>query len=106
YLESEAETIKAQLTLKHGAEEAGSVDKARAAALAKPADLAARFRLAEALAAAGQRAEALEIALELVERDRAGVGEEARKLMIAIFNLLPADSELAAEYRRRLSFVL
>ena len=32
--------------------------------------------------------------------------EPARKLMIAVFQLLPPDSELAADYRRRLSFAL
>jgi putative thioredoxin len=106
YLEPEAETVKAELTLRAGAAEAGPIEAARAAARAAPSDLRARFRLAEALAAARQDGEALEVALDLVERDRTGVGEDARKLMLALFQLLPADSELAAEYRRRLSFVL
>ena len=95
YLDPAAETVKAELTLRTGAAEAGPVDAARAAAAAAPSDLRARFRLAEALAAARKDAEALEIALDLVERDRAGVGEDARKLMLAIFQLLPPDSELA-----------
>jgi len=42
----------------------------------------------------------------LVGRERRGVGEEARKTMLAIFQLLPEDSELASEYRRKLSLVL
>jgi putative thioredoxin len=106
YLEPDAERLKAELLLEQGAQAAGPVDAARAEADAHPNDLAARFRLAEALAAAGQHREALETALDLVERDRRNTGEEARKLMLALFNVLPLDSDLAAEFRRKLSFVL
>lgn len=104
YLEPEAQTVQAELTLKRGSEQApGGVDAARAAAAAEPGNLAHAFTLAEALAGEGDYGEALEIALSLVERDRKGVGEEARKLMLAIFGVLPPDSDLAAEFRRRLS---
>ena len=103
YLEPEAEALKAELTL--GAH-AGGVEAARAAVAADPADLAARLGLAEALAAAGEYPEALDLGLDLVERDRRGVGESARKTMLAIFNVLPADSDLVKEYRRKLSVVL
>ena len=106
YLEPEAEALKSELVLKRGGEAAGSLDAARARVQQNPDDFNACFLLAEALAASGAQAEALEIALDLVERDRHGVGENARKLMIAIFNLLPADSPLAAEFRRKLSVVL
>jgi putative thioredoxin len=106
YLEPEAEKLKAELLLRSQARQAGGVAKARAAVAAQPKDLTLRLKLAEALAAEGQHREALEILLELVERDRKGVGEEARKAMLAIFQVLPDDSELADEYRRRLSFVL
>ena len=57
-----------------------------------------KFQLAEALAASGQYADALALCLELVERDRKGVGERARQTMVAIFQLLPPDSELVTEY--------
>jgi putative thioredoxin len=106
FLEPEAERLKAELTLRDQARAAGGVEDARAAVAADPGDLGRRLKLAEALAAAGQYPEALDIGLDLVERDRKGVGEEARKMMLAIFQLLPADSELVADYRRKLSFVL
>lgn len=106
FLEPEAETLKARLVLQAGGTEAGGVAAARAALAANPGDRHSQFQLAEALAAAGQYAEALELGLDLVERDRAGVGEEARKLMLAVFQTLPADDPLAADFRRRLSFVL
>ena len=106
YLEPEAEKLKAELTVRTGGQGAGSLEHARQQAAAAPADLHAQFRLAEALAAAHEHAEALQVALSLVERDRAGVGEEARKLMLALFQVLPPESPLVAEFRRKLSFAL
>ncbi len=84
----------------------GGVEPARAALAANPGDPNLTFQLAEALAAAGQYADALALCLELVERDRKGIGEKARQTMLAIFQLLPADSELVTEYQRQLSLVL
>ena len=107
FLEPEAERLKAELVLKLQAQhDGGSVEAARAAAGRSPEDLDLKFQLAEALAAAGQYADALAICLELVERDRKGIGERARQTMIAIFQLLPTGSELVTEYQRQLSMVL
>ncbi|MFO0958331.1 MAG: tetratricopeptide repeat protein [Isosphaeraceae bacterium] len=105
-LNDEAARVKAQLVLQEGAEEAGDVAGCRSAVAADPTDRTLQFRLAEALAADGQYPEALETCLTLVEEDRRGTGEEARRLMLAIFSLLPDDSELSSEYRRKLSFAL
>jgi putative thioredoxin len=108
YLEPEAEKLKAELTLRLQAQRAGgvSLEAARLAMVANPIDLKLKFQLAESLAAAGQYSDALALCLELVERDRKGIGEQARQTMIAIFQLLPPSSELVAEYQRQLSFVL
>jgi putative thioredoxin len=106
FLEPEIEKIKAELTLRLQAEQAGGVDAARAAVAANPDDLNAKFRLAEALAAGRQYADALALCLELVERDRKGIGEAARRTMLAIFQLLPPESDLVTEYQRQLSMVL
>jgi putative thioredoxin len=106
FLEPEAEKVKAELTLRLQARPAGSVEAARAALAANPSDLGLKFQLAEALAAAGQYADALALCLELVERDRKGIGEKARQTMVAIFQLLPPDLELVAEYQRQLSLAL
>jgi putative thioredoxin len=106
FLEPEAEKLKAELVLKSQAGDGSDVDAARAAAEAAPRDKALKLKLAEALAAGGRYEETLSIALDLVETDRKATGEEARKLMLAVFQLLPEDSELAFEYRRRLSFAL
>jgi putative thioredoxin len=106
FLEPEAEKLKAELTLRLQAQDTGGVETARAALAASPNDLALKFQLAEALAASGQYADALALCLDLVERDRKGVGEKARQTMIAIFQLMPPDSELVAEYQRQLSMAL
>jgi putative thioredoxin len=109
YLEPEAEKLKAELTLRMQAQQAGvvSLEKARAALASKPDDPALRFQLAESLAAAGQYSDALALCLELVERDRYGeIGGAARQTMLAIFQILPPDSELVTENQRQLSFVL
>jgi len=106
FLEPEAETLKAQLTLRGGNESLGDLETLRAALLAEPLDKQRKLELAEALASAGEYDEALRLALDLVESDRRGSGETARNLMIAIFQLLPPDSELANEYRRKLSVAL
>jgi putative thioredoxin len=106
FLEPDAEKLKAELTLQLQAQNAGGIETARAAVAANPKDPNAKFQLAEALAASGQYADALALCLELVERDRKGVGEKARQTMIAIFQLLPPGSDLVAEYQRQLSMAL
>jgi len=106
FLEPEAERIKAELTLRQMASTAPDVASARAALAAQPNDPQLRLALADALAAHGQHAEALEIALDLVETAKNPVRDAARKTMVAIFQLLPPDSELLAEYQRRLSLAL
>lgn len=106
YLEPEAERLKAELAIKNQAEELGNVEMLRAAVAAAPDDLEAKLKLAEGLAASGNYDEALRLSLDLVERDRKGVGEEARKTMLRIFQLLPEDSDLLAESRRKLSVAL
>ena len=109
YLGPEAERLKAEVTLRLQAQEAGGapLDEARAALAADPGDLKLKLQLAEALAATGQYSDALGLSLELVERDRKGpIGEQARQTMVAIFQILPPESELVTEMQRQLSFVL
>ena len=71
-----------------------------------PADLALRLKLAEALAAEQRYEDALQEALSVVQADRINFGDAARTIMVDIFHLLPDDSELTREYRRKLSSAL
>jgi putative thioredoxin len=83
---------------------AEGVDALRAAAEARPDDPQPRLALARALAAAGDYLAALEALLELVRRfRRADPGEEARRAMLELFEIVGPRSELADAYRTRLS---
>ncbi len=104
FLEPEAEKVKAELELR--GMKGGNIDELRTNAQSNPDDLNVQFQLAEALAAAKQYEPALELCLKIVERDKKGVGEQARQLMVDVFRVLPDDSELTPTYRRRLSTLL
>ena len=104
FLEPDAEKVKAALDLQ--AMGTGDLAEYRAAVEAEPDDLARQFQLAEALAGQQQYEEALELCLQLVEKDKQGVGEQARQVMVGIFHVLPNDSELTRNYRRKLSVLL
>lgn len=106
YLEPEAERILAELDLRQTAQEAGGVEAARKAAEADPQNLALKIQLADALAAVGQHRKALELCLDVVSRDRAGAGVDAKATMLKIFEVLGPASELTGEFRRKLATVL
>src|SRR5690606_37491103 len=74
YLEPEAERVKSELELRLAADEAGSITEARKAVEADPDNLALRLKLADVLAVERQHREALEICLDLIQRDKAGIG--------------------------------
>ncbi len=82
------------------------MDALRAAAETEPASLQLRLQLAQALAAAGRYEEALQTGLEIIRSDRRTLGEPTRELMVRVFHLLGPESELAADYRRKLALAL
>jgi len=96
-------------TLKQGLSfaRAGGGEKDLAAKVAaNPADLDSRLALAGALAARHAYRDALEQLLEIIRRDREWKDGEARKQMLAIFNLAADDPALVSEYRKKLSSAL
>ncbi|MCA9214819.1 MAG: thioredoxin [Planctomycetales bacterium] len=106
FLEPEAERVKAALEIKQAGAESGGVDTCREKLAADPGNLTLKTELAEALASAGQHEEALQIALSVVQASTGDDRERARHAMVDIFKILPPDSELASEYRRKLSMAL
>ncbi|MDW8467721.1 MAG: tetratricopeptide repeat protein [Burkholderiales bacterium] len=78
----------------------------RARLAANPTDHEARLALAARYAAARRWREALEELLEIVRRDKDWRDGEARKRMLAIFDLAAEDRELVADYRRKLAAAL
>jgi len=106
YLEPEAESIKAELDLRSAAAEAGGVGECRAALAAHPDDPRAKLKLAEALGAAQQFQEALELALSVVQSTTGDLRNEARTTMVNLFLLLGPEAELTKTYRRKLATAL
>jgi putative thioredoxin len=103
FLEPEVEAIKSQIDLRQAAAEAGGVDEARKAADAAPDDLSLKLLLADALAVSGRQGEALEICLGLIERDKAGIGTDAKETMVKIFEMPGTPPDLVSQFRRKLA---
>ncbi len=106
FLEDEAEKLKAQLHVASQVHAESDLEALRATSAADPTNLGATFELAQALAAATRYEEALEVALGIVQAGKREFVEPARALMVDIFRLLPDDSALVIDYRRRLSTAL
>jgi putative thioredoxin len=103
YLEPEAERLKAQLELRDSAEESGGVQAARDAAAAAPDDLTLQVKLADALAVDRKFEESCEVCLAVIQKDKYGVGAEAKETMVRILDMVGPQSEFAGTYRRRLA---
>jgi len=100
------ERVKAALEL---ARKAGQEDKRgelESRLQTNPADQQARFDLAVALAARGQKAEAVEHLLELVRRERNWNEQAARKQLVQLFEAWGAKDPATIDGRRRLSSLL
>jgi putative thioredoxin len=92
--------------LKLAGAKSGGVAALREASAKNPQDREVQLNLAEALAADGEYEAALQTALAVLQADRAQHGDRARQIMLGVFNMLPPDSDLTREYRRKLSMAL
>ncbi len=106
FLEDEAEKIKAQLHVAATGKTTANVPALRDRLASEPKNHATALELAQALAAAAQYEEALSTALAIVESHDKQHVEPAKALMVDIFRLLPDESPLTTDYRRRLSTAL
>jgi putative thioredoxin len=100
------EQVKAALELARKAGPADNRGELEQKLKANPADLQARFDLAVALAARGQKAEAVDHLLDLVRRDRKWNDEAARKQLVQLFEAWGFKDPAAIDGRRRLSSIL
>jgi putative thioredoxin len=101
-MEPRAEHLKAELTFADG-EEATDVGKLEARVSNDPQDLTARLALAKHYANQKLFEPALQQLLEIVRTDRTFGDDVGRKTMLALFELLGSDHELASQYRRLLA---
>jgi putative thioredoxin len=102
-LDTRTEALRKALAF---ARSGGSEDDLEARIAANPGDLEARLALAGAYANRRAWREAMDQLLEILRRDRGWRDGEARKQMLAIFNLAAGEAELVSEYRRKLSTAL
>ncbi|MFN9198891.1 MAG: tetratricopeptide repeat protein, partial [Planctomycetaceae bacterium] len=88
------------------AAESGGVTQCRAALAAQPGDPRLILNLADALGAAQQFEEALELCLGVVRETGGDDREHARSTMVKLFHLLGTEAELTRVYRRKLASAL
>jgi putative thioredoxin len=97
---------RAAIELAEQAASLGDVGQLQQRVAANPADHQARFDLAVALNARGQREEALDQLIEIVRRDRNWNEDGARKQLLQFFEAWGPMDEMTVAGRRKLSSVL
>src|SRR5580692_4975948 len=98
--------VQAAIDLAEQAQAVGPVTELEQKVAANPLDHQARFDLATALNAAGQRTEATQQLLEIVKRDRKWNEDGARKQLVQFFEAWGPTDEATVEGRKRLSTIL
>ena len=98
--------VQASIDLAEQAKAVGPVTELEQKVAANPLDHQARFDLATALNAQGNRAEATNQLLEIVKRDRKWNEDGARKQLVQFFEAWGPADEATVEGRKRLSTIL
>lgn len=99
-------SVKAAIELAGAASDTGEIEKLKQAVAANEKDHQARFDLASALNAAGQREEAIDELLTLIKLDRTWNDEAARKQILTFFEAWGQTDPDTIAGRRKLSTVL
>ena len=98
--------VEAELALRERTKDAGDTAPLEAKLAADPKDHQARYDLALALDAKGDREGALTALLEIVKRDRKWNEEAARKQLVTLFEAMGPTDPRTIEARRKLSSLL
>jgi len=98
--------VQAAIDLAEQAQAVGPINELEQKVAANPLDHQARFDLATALNAQGNRAEATNELLEIVKRDRKWNEDGARKQLVQFFEAWGVADEATIEGRKRLSTIL
>lgn len=104
--DQKVQSVLAIIELAEKAPKSGVLDDLRTRLSSNPKDHQARFDLAVGLAAVDEKAEALDLLLDLVRLDRKWNEEAARKQLLQFFDAWGAKEPLVNEGRRRLSSIL
>lgn len=103
FLEPDAERLKEQLSLRSNVEDSGGTAAARQALEADPDSIECQLHLAEALSVDKRYAEACDLLLDIVSKDRTELRDRAKDAMVTILAAMGPKSTQAADYRRRLA---
>lgn len=98
--------VEAELKLREQAADTGDLDVFKAKLAADANDHQARFDLALALDARGDREAAMDALLDIVKRDRTWNEDGARKHLVTLFEALGPADPLTLAGRRKLSSIL
>jgi putative thioredoxin len=98
--------VQASIDLAEQASALGPITELEQKVAANPLDHQARFDLATALNASGNRAEAINHLLEIVKRDRKWNEDGARKQLVQFFEAWGPTDEATIDGRKRLSTIL
>ena len=104
--ESAVAAARAALDLAEQASALGPVTELERRVAGNPLDFQARFDLALAMNAQGQRGDAVDHLLEIVRRDRKWNDDGARKQLVQLFEAWGPTDEATIQGRRRLSSIL
>jgi putative thioredoxin len=104
--EAAVKTVQASIDLAEQAKSLGPLTELEKKVAANPLDHQARFDLATALNASGNREEATKQLLEIVKRDRKWNEDGARKQLVQFFDAWGPNDEATVEGRKRLSTIL
>lgn len=102
----ESDQLRATLSLRPLAREFGTEANLRQQLLSDPEGAELHYRLGTVLAAAGRYREALESLLAAAERDRTLAASSVKEAMVKVFQVVGVRSELADEYRQKLTRLL
>jgi putative thioredoxin len=102
----EAERLEALLSVRQLAREFPDEQAIRRRLAAQPNDAPLHYQLGCVLAAAGRYAEALNALYAAAERDRKLAAAQVREAMVKVFQVVGVRSQLADEYRDKLTRLL
>jgi putative thioredoxin len=103
---AEAERLAAIVSLRQLARSFGDEVTARRRLEADPGNAQLRYELGCILAGSGRYREALDLLLSAAEADRKLAADQVREAMLKIFQVIGIRSEMADQYRDRLTRVL
>jgi putative thioredoxin len=104
--DASVKAVQASIDLAEQAQSLGPAAELEAKVAANPLDHQARFDLATALNAQGQRKEATDQLLEIFKRDRKWNDDGARRQLVQFFEAWGGSDEATVEGRKRLSTIL